>query len=100
MRRRIKVIYVNKLLIPHRGICLAPFCILIKKKYQGNFGLLRHEIIHYKQYKRMGFIMFYLRWILQLLLFGYNNMPMELEAKQGENWYGIWNYTQKHKINF
>jgi hypothetical protein len=91
-----RVVYVDSIHIPFRAICLAPFVILVRKKYKGNFGLLRHELIHWKQYKRMGFILFYSRYILQYFLFGYDNMPMELEARQGENHYGLWNYRQKY----
>lgn len=94
-----KVYYVNTIFLPFRGICLAPFCILIRKKYKGNFGLLRHEVIHWKQAERMYYILFYIRYLIQLLLFGYDNMPMELEARQGESVYGMWNYKQKNFKN-
>lgn len=96
---KIRVIYVNTMWIPFRGICIAPLFILIRKKYKGNFGLLRHEVIHWRQWQRAK-LLFYPRYLLQLILFGYDNMPLELEARQGESWYGMWNYRQKHNIKY
>lgn len=94
----IRVIYTSTILLKWRGICLYPFCILIRNQYKGNFGLLRHEVIHWKQAKRMRAILFYLRYVIQFIIFGYDNMPMELEARQGESWYGMWNYRKKNKF--
>lgn len=95
-----RVIYVKSIFIPFRAVCLAPLFILIRKEYKGHFGLLRHEVIHWKQCKRMGIVLFYTRYILQYILFGYDNMPMELEARQGEDHYGLWNYRQKHHSRY
>ena len=94
--RGMKVIHVKTIYLPFRGICLAPFCIIIRKNYKGNFGLLRHEVIHWKQAKKMGYLFFYLRYLIQLLICGYDNMPIELEARQGESHYGMWNYRTKN----
>lgn len=86
--------------MPFRAICLAPFAIIVKEKYRGKFGLLRHEVIHWKQSERMYYVGFYFRYLIQFIIFGYDNMPIELEARQGENHYGMWNYKTKYKIKF
>lgn len=79
-----------------RGLCLPPFGIFLSEKYKNNRGLFVHELIHWKQYKRMGLIMFYFRYLSQLFLVGYDIMPMEMEARQHESEKFRWNYRQQY----
>jgi hypothetical protein len=48
-------------------------------------------MIHWKQYQKMGFFIFYFKYFSQLLITGYDKMPMEMEARYEED-----EYTKKH----
>ena len=95
-QKKPKIFYVKFLPGNFRGMTIPPFGIFIHKKYKGNKRIIKHDYIHWKQYQRMGLILFYFRYFAQLLIIGYNTMPMEMEAKQGENEYLKWNYTNKY----
>lgn len=45
----------------------------------------RHEEKHKEQWKKYGYIGFSIRWIYQLLKYGYENAPLEIEAREAEN---------------
>jgi hypothetical protein len=91
-----KIYYVKYLLPPFRAMTIPPFGIFIKSKYKGNTQILKHDLIHWKQYKRMGLIMYYLRYFIQLIIIGYDTMPMELEARQNEKYEDIYKYREKY----
>lgn len=91
-----KIYYVKYLLPPFRAMTIPPFGIFIKSKYKGNEQILKHDLIHWKQYKRMGLIMYYLRYFIQLIIIGYDTMPMELEARQNEKYEDIYKYREKY----
>lgn len=91
-----KIYYVKYLLPPFRAMTIPPFGIFIKLKYKGNEQILKHDLIHWKQYKRMGLIMYYLRYFIQLIIIGYDTMPMELEARQNEKYEDIYKYREKY----
>jgi hypothetical protein len=95
-KKRTRIFYVSILVPPFAAMTIPPFGIFILKKHKGNNRILRHDLIHWRQYKRMGAVMYYLRYILQLLIIGYDTMPMEMEARQGEKEYVKWNYRQLH----
>lgn len=78
----VRVYYVRKGVPIFRAIMIPYIGIFIRDMYRGDEKLLRHEMIHYLQFKRMGFVMFLIRYLLQLLFIGYDTMPMELEARQ------------------
>ncbi len=88
-----RIYYVNWLLPPFRGMTIPPFGIFILKKHKGNQTILNHDFVHWEQYKKLGLILFYLRYFLQLLVFGYNKMPMEIEARYEESLYRKKHYT-------
>lgn len=47
--------------------------------------LLRHELAgHWAQYRRMGLLGFYLRYLWYTLRYGYRDNPMEVEAREAE----------------
>lgn len=73
-------------MIPHIGI-------FIKEDYKEDETLLEHELIHWKQYKRMGSIVFLLRYLFQFITIGYDTMPLELEARQTDE--SLWNYRER-----
>lgn len=91
-----KIYYVKYLLPPFRAMTIPPFGIFIKSKYKGNEQILKHDLIYWKQYKRMGLIMYYLRYFIQLIIIGYDTMPMELEARQNEKYEDIYKYREKY----
>lgn len=87
-----KIYYTNWIFPPFRGMTIPPFGIFILKKHKGNEKILEHDLIHWKQYKRMGLFLFYFRYFTQLIIIGYDTMPMEMEARQNEDYYTKWNY--------
>lgn len=89
-----KIYYVNWLIPPFRAMTIPPFGIFIKKQFKGNHQILQHDLIHWKQYKRMGFFMYYFRYFFQLITIGYDTMPMEMEARQHEQ--NPYNYREKY----
>lgn len=86
-----KIYYVLWILPPYRAITIPPFGIFIKKKHKGNQKLLNHDLVHWQQYQRMGLFMFYFKYLKQFLTYGYDKMPMEIEARYEED-----EYTKKH----
>lgn len=89
---KIKIYYVNKLPGKFRGMCIPPIGIFILNKHRGNKKILEHDIIHWKQFKRHGFLEFYLKYFFEFIFIGYDKMPMEMEARQNE--------TEKIKNNY
>lgn len=74
--------YLN--MVSSDGITLPPFGIYIKKEFINDRRLCRHEQCHWAQYQRMGFIKFYAVYLWLLMRHGYQNHPMEIEARQAE----------------
>lgn len=90
-------IYIVKYLIgPFRAMTIPPFGIFIKEKYKNDSQVLEHDLVHWKQYKRMGLFMYYFRYFLQLIIIGYDTMPMELEARQNEKYEDVYKYREKY----
>jgi hypothetical protein len=90
-----KLIFNNALPFQFNAQTLPPFGILIKNEHAENEKLIAHENEHWKQYQKTGAIIFYLKYIAQLILNGYDNMPLEIEARQNSGEYGqcLKNYT-------
>jgi hypothetical protein len=82
-----KVYYSRWFPLYFRGIMIPYFGIIIRSKYRGNFELIEHEQIHWRQFRRMGALVFLVRYFLQLVFIGYDTMPMEMEARQHEDEY-------------
>jgi hypothetical protein len=81
---KIKIYYVDSLPGKYRGMCIPPFGIFILKKHKGNKKILQHDLIHWKQYQKQGFLDFYLRYLIEFIFIGYDKMPMEMEARKNE----------------
>ncbi len=90
------ITYKEKLPYNYNAITIPPFGIKIQNEDKNNQRLLDHELTHWQQYRKTGAILYYLRYGTEKLLFGYDKMPMEIEArkKAGENNYCSTNYTQ------
>lgn len=71
------IIYLKKLPF-YSGVSIFPFIFIQQDKK--SFGLLKHEYIHFLQQKRNFFIIFWIRYILQNIIVGYNLNIYELEA--------------------
>jgi hypothetical protein len=52
--------------------------------YNGNptDELIRHEWEHFNQIKKMGWLKFYLKYIIYHFKYGYENNPFEMEARR------------------
>jgi len=96
IKKKPKIYYVNKTIGPFRAMTIPPFGIFIKKEHKGDDQILAHDLIHWKQYERMGFLMYYFRYFVQLILIGYDTMPMEMEARQFDDEKTKWNYRNKY----
>lgn len=70
---------------PYWGICLPPFGVYILKERMDNERLIRHEQCHWDQYLRMGVIKFYAVYLYKHFKYGYENNPLEVEARQAED---------------
>lgn len=85
--KQLKIYYVKWVWSPYRGITLPPFGIFIKRKYKDNQKMLNHEIVHWKQYQKMGLFKLYFKYIKEFVKYGYDKMPMEIEARYEEDEY-------------
>jgi hypothetical protein len=61
---------------------IPPFGTFIESRYKNNKELLRHELIHWDQFNRMGFLGFYRTYISEYLKYGRKYGPMEIEARK------------------
>ncbi len=59
--------------------------IYIQEKYWGQRSIIIHELTHTMQYERLGGIEDFLKqYIIEFTTVGYENSPLELEARQME----------------
>ena len=96
IKKHPKVFYVDWVIPPFRAMTIPPFGIFIKHIYKGDNQILSHDLIHWKQYERMGLLMYYFRYLAQIILIGYETMPMEMEARRFDSEEDKWNYTKKY----
>jgi hypothetical protein len=61
---------------------IPPFGIFIESKYKTDKSMLRHEMVHWSQYQRMGFFGFYSTYISEYKKYGRKHGPMEVEARK------------------
>jgi hypothetical protein len=64
------------------AITLPPFGIYITEGRHYDEGVRAHELIHWEQYLRHGALVYYLRYGWLWLRYGYENHPMEIEARE------------------
>ena len=88
-------IYItNKLPKNFNATTIPPFGIYINESEKDNQALIKHELIHWKQYQEKGLLHYYLDYFRQLKKFGYDKMPMEEDARKNENGFCKENYTE------
>jgi hypothetical protein len=61
---------------------IPPFGTFIESKYETDKSILRHEMVHWSQYDRMGFFGFYSTYISEYKKYGRKHGPMEVEARK------------------
>jgi hypothetical protein len=96
INKKPNVFYVKWVIPPFRAMTIPPFGIFIKECYKGDNQILIHDMIHWKQYERMGLFLYYFRYLFQIILIGYETMPMEMEARRFDSEEDKWNYTKKY----
>ena len=67
------------------GVALAPWGIYILPAAMHSQRLIRHEQAHWRQWLRMGTVRYYATYLWQIVRYGYENAPMEIEARAAEN---------------
>jgi len=87
--------YVDNLPFNYNAQTIPPFGIYIKKEHKDNALLLAHELEHWNQYRKTGALLFFLRYGLQSVFYGYDKMPFEVKARKkvGEHTHCQTNYT-------
>ena len=83
---RVGVLPVNWLMHRLKIMGLAtPFGIVIRSDVtpERRVPLIRHELAHRDQMRRLG-VRFYIQYLRQYAKYGYNKMPLEIEAREGE----------------
>jgi hypothetical protein len=76
------------------AMCVPPFGVFVKKGNEENEQLLQHEFIHWEQFRTRGLLPFYLEYVAQYLVNGYDAHPMEREARFNECEFCQDNYTE------
>lgn len=66
------------------GVCLPPFGVYILPERLSDRPLVRHEVAHWAQARRLGLVRFYSFWIWWTLRYGYQANPLEVEARAAE----------------
>jgi len=93
-----KIYYVSRIIPPYRGMTIPPIGIFIKNNYKNNQKIINHELIHWQQYQKLGLIKFYFKYIQQFIIYGYDNMSMEIEARYEEDEYTKYNYSSVYHV--
>lgn len=55
-----------------------------KSEILRNLPYLRHEVAHVLQYKREGYVRFWLKYLWYSLRFGYKQNPYEVQAREAQ----------------
>lgn len=83
--RPIPVYYVRSLPGGYNALTVPPVGIFIVDAQRGNNNLVLHEIVHWLQYLERGTIPFYLQYLFEYWQYGYDCMPMEVQARYLES---------------
>ena len=94
-RRKDTPVYFRESLVGnYNARTIPPFGIYVKESEKDNKPLIEHEKVHWKQYQEKGLISFYAQYAEEMDQYGYDHMPMEIEARQNETPYCKRNYTE------
>lgn len=61
---------------------IPPFGTFIEARYKKNRLIVKHEMVHWYQYRRMGFWGFYTTYLYEYIKYGRKYGPMEVEARR------------------
>jgi predicted Na+-dependent transporter len=91
-----KIFLTNKVPKPYRGMAIPPFGIFIKPEFKSR-TVIKHELVHWWQFKELGFLGFYFRYAWQMLRYGYDKAPLEKEARElsSEQKENLFDYSKK-----
>ena len=89
-----KVFYRKRLPGSFNGFTVPPFGIFIKEAERKNAALLEHELTHWRQFQREGFLPFVIGYGIAARREGYDRNPYEIEARAGESDFCKTNYTE------
>ncbi len=92
-RRGPKIFYVTGLPFGFHAMTVPPIGIFVEVDQKENLLLLQHELIHWEQFKKFGWLGYYLQYGLEYVTAGYDNMSMEKEARFLETDFCKNNYT-------
>jgi hypothetical protein len=82
--KRIPIKVVDHLPHGYNAMTIPPWGIYIVKSQANNKELIKHELIHWMQYQKLGLFGYYSRYFSELKCYGYDGMPMEIEARACE----------------
>jgi len=91
-----KIFIRNKLPYNYNALTFPPFGIFLQEEDKDNQALINHELRHWTQYQKTGAIIFWLRYLVQRAVHGYDKMPLEIDARLsvGESQYCAENYSE------
>lgn len=99
LHRRNRVWVVKALPLGLRGAFIPPIGTFIAEAHDTP-KVREHEACHYSQWKELGSVNFYLRYFMEYVEHGYNNMPVEAECRKNESQYCQENYTTCYPKSF
>lgn len=93
---RPKIVLTKRVIKPYRGMAIPPFGIFIRPGLKSP-TVIKHELVHWQQFKELGFLGFYFRYAWQMIWFGYDKAPLEKEARElsGEKKENLPEYSKK-----
>lgn len=71
----------------YKGITMPWRKVYILPEHITDQGLINHEMVHVEQINRMGKIKFTITYLWYLIVHGYKNHPLEIEAREKSNYW-------------
>ncbi len=56
-----------------------------REEFLNNKRWLRHELVHIRQFRQHGFLIFLLKYLIESIKNGYHNNKYEIEARNAED---------------
>ncbi|PCJ55935.1 MAG: hypothetical protein COA79_20210 [Planctomycetota bacterium] len=89
-----QIFYREKLANNNNARTVPPFGIFVKESEKDNLALLKHEMIHWRQFQREGLLKFVFGYTMEAAVNGYDGNKYEIEARENETDYCKENYTE------
>jgi hypothetical protein len=71
----------------YQGITMPWRKVYLLPEHMTNQGLIDHEMVHIEQIDRMGALKFTFLYLYYLVIHGYQNHPLEIEARHKSNYF-------------